>query len=251
MNSFFLENMHHLLKNNLEQVDVYNNLGRERIAIDLQRYLDSLLKNTNYNRSEVDKLEDWRSPLNAVHPFQKQIADICSALNVQNVLDAGAGAGAVAKIVRSQCDAKLTCVEKSPIHFTQMYENFNTRTDVVGPNIKVDAILFNRSLHDLTNFEDGEFDMVYTCTVAMHIPFIPAIGVLCELARVTSKYILHVENVRACTAIGDMREHFENTRSIDYVKLYESLGFKTVTYQIDDYPEYPGHKYVLYLACKE
>lgn len=252
MNPYFQENIKELLSFNLEGEDVYGKLGKERIDKDLERYLNSLERDTNYSKIGVPKLEDWRQPNNSTHPFHQKIAELCASLHVSNILDAGAGAGVVAKTVKSRQhqSANITCVEKNTNHFSQMKENFHTRTNVVGEDVHVDARMFNQSIHDLSNFKDGEFDMVYTCTVTMHVPFIPAIAVLCELARVTSKYILHVENVRACTAIGEMKEH-ANTRSIDYKKVYESMGFQTIINSVDNFPDSPGHQYVIYLGKKK
>lgn len=250
MNSYFLNNLSSLLnsKCNIEQIDIYTNLGKDKILQDIDRYINSIKNQTNY--TSVSHLEEWKQPDNQPHVFHETIAEFCNIENCKNVLDAGSGAGIVAKhVYNKNPHINLTCVEASQVHYNQMIENFDTKYNIIPPFIKVNARTFNQSLHNL-QFNDNEFDLVYTCTVMMHIPYIPAVGIMCELARVTSKYILHIENLTACTHLGEMHEEFENTRSINYKEVYEQLGFITIMNVFGPDPN-THHNYYIYLGLKK
>jgi hypothetical protein len=117
-----------------------------------------------------------------------------------------------------------------------MKENFYHRTSVIKPDIKVKAKIIKATMPNLSMFRSNAFDLVYTCTVMMHMPFIINVCSATEFARITSKYILHVENRNLgnnwydnCTVnppgMSDL-----NFCAIDYKALYESLGFKTLSY---------------------
>ena len=89
------------------------------------------------------------------------------------------------------------------------------------------------------NIEDNQYDMVFTMTVMMHQPFIPALLTLCECARISKKYVLHIENKNydpnnknykhnaICMPKNNNLSDY-NKLPLDYKEIYEYLGFKTI-----------------------
>ena len=75
-----------------------------------------------------------------------------------------------------------------------MIRNFKKNNPkITTPNIDVNAE-FIKGFSQKMNIEDNQYDMVFTMTVMMHQPFIPALLTLCECARISKKYVLHIEN---------------------------------------------------------
>ena len=95
----------------------------------------------------------------------------------------------------------------------------------------------------------------------MHQPFIPALLTLCECARVSNRYVLHIENKNYGLNSDEYKHnaiclpknndlHQCNKLPLDYKSFYEYIGFKTITnYDIED-PNVDGAIYTLYLGEK-
>tara|TARA_R110002167_G_scaffold40740_1_gene124909 strand:- start:574 stop:816 length:243 start_codon:yes stop_codon:yes gene_type:complete len=72
-----------------------------------------------------------------------------------------------------------------------------------------------------------------------------------EFVRVSSKYIVHVENLNDkinTVAMGRQQSEL-NRLCIDYKKMYEKLGVKTISYELFDDPWAPC-QYVCYVGEK-
>lgn len=234
-----------------------NPLNKCNISKEMQFYRNNLNNQSNY--LPVAKLNDWVDPdytYPNIHPYHKLIVDTIDSLNVQSVCDVGAGCGKVAKYVyANNPNIDLTCVEHCNKHLQQINENFNTNTGVILPNIKVNAQVKKGAVPYLDQFEDNTFDLVYTCTVMMHIPYIPAILAAKELSRITSGYVLHVENKNKGpnwydkVIIKPSKMSKYNFLAIDYKSVYEALGFETIKYYEFKDPNTPA-TYIYYLGKK-
>lgn len=168
-----------------------------------------------------------------IHQAHRRVVDTVISLGVKKVCDAGAGAGVVSKYVyATQNDIELTCLEGSDAHIAQMIENFSESSDVIKPRINVPAKIVKGTLQK-TGLETGAFDLVFTCTVMMHIPFLLVPKAVLELSRITNRYVLHVENpndVINAVCPGNNRSDL-NKLCIDYPRMYGTLGFKTVIHE--------------------
>jgi ubiquinone/menaquinone biosynthesis C-methylase UbiE len=222
-----------LLKFNTNNTDVSAHCD---VMNELRLYYDSLQNFSNY--VPVGRLEDWISKTYnypEVHPHHQAVIDNVITLKPLSVCEVGAGCGQVAKYVydnmlktlNSNENFKLTTVEWNIVHYQQMYENFKTRHNILQPFMEVDANMVIGSSHKLP-FDDNSFDLIYTCTLMMHVPYIPAIASICEIARVTKKYVLHIENCNEQNnAVYKGKTQSDmNILSIDYEKIYKHLGFK-------------------------
>ena len=88
----------------------------------------------------------------------------------------GAGCGRVSKYIYAQNpNLNITCIEDNKAYFAQMKENFETRIDVIEPNIPVKATMIRACLPELSMIQSNSYDIVFTCTVMMHLPFIIAV----------------------------------------------------------------------------
>ena len=121
--------------------------------------------------------------------FMAHVLDVIKEYKPAKVLEAWAGSGKLAKMVYDVLDGNvdLVCVENNKEYYRQMLENFNTMQ--YEPKRLVNATTILGSIDDLSQIDDQSIDLTYTHTVMMHIPFISAVAVASELARVTKKYI--------------------------------------------------------------
>ena len=244
-----------LLACNLNGVPVEKfKILNDRIEKDLDLYEKSTEMQSNY--SPVDSLEDWinpKYPYPNIHPHHQKILDVIKNYEPKSACELGAGAGQVSKYVYANNPSiDLCCVENSRVHSAQMLENFESRTGVIPPDIKVNAKIVNNSIHGLQNvLADGSYELVFTCTVMMHLPFLIAPAVACEAARISSRYVLHIENKndKINAAIrGDTSEIWDGL-TIDYKALYDKLGFNCVFYEEVPDP-HADCEYVYFLAEK-
>ena len=256
-NKEFIDNIYEFLNCNQNGVIFdENNLKEREIETELNRYHDATISEVNYaslvrqGGGAVESLEAWRSsdngseyPYPNIHPIQRKLVDSIKGANVTSVCELGAGAGEVSKYVYDVHEnLNLCCVENHSGHFSQMLENFETRTDVLPPDIKVNAKTIKNSIHNLNEvLEDDSYELVFTCTVMMHLPFLIACAVACEAARVSSKYIYHAEsinNTKNTITEGDagLRLSHVNFLQLDYRKIYDKLGFECVSYEESPYP---------------
>jgi ubiquinone/menaquinone biosynthesis C-methylase UbiE len=188
------------------------------------------------NYDSVSSLSDW-SVGKYVYPdiqhHHKKIVDKTKELNVKSICEAGAGGGVVAKHVYTYNDYNidLTCVEGSDIHIGQMRENFSKESNIVLPQIDVKANIVKGVIQDIP-LDDNLFDLVYTCTVMMHIPYLMIPKSMIELVRISKKYIMHVENKNNminAVCMGNQKSD-SNRLIIDYKKMYNKLGVKCLEY---------------------
>ncbi len=222
------------------------------IKSELTLFLQSLNDYKNYQ--SVSSIYNWipRKELTYpnIHPHHRVIVDTIKKFKYKSVIEFGAGAGQVSKFVYYENPQieNLTCVEYNDRHISQLRENFITNTSVLAPDIKVDANIVEESIHNLSDLKDNSFEIGYTCTVTMHIPFMVAIASICEMARIC-KNIIHVENQAGCVEKGlttSRKQHFR----IDYPALYEKLGFKII--QSDLVKDlYADCRYIYFHATKK
>ena len=206
-------------------------------------YLKSLENWDNYG--SVPSLEGWtfkdyHYPI--MHPTLKKIIDQIRNIKPASVCDVGAGAGVVSKFVYDllKPEVEIYSVEGSPHHLSQMRENFKGSSKVIAPQLEVKANIIEGIAQDIP-LEDNAAELVYTCTVMMHIPFLMVPAAAKEIARVSSGHIVHSENHNTAVnsvAIGQQKSPL-NYLQIDYPALYKKLGIETVIYKEAD--EYNKH----------
>jgi phospholipid N-methyltransferase len=197
-------------------------------------------------------LDNWKNPpfeYPNIHPIHKKLVDTVSDLHVNTVCDIGAGAGVMAKYVyNSNRDIDLTCVEGSDIHISQMKENFDEENRVILPQIKVNANVIRGVAQEIPLPTNSQ-DLVYTCTVLMHIPYLMAIKAIEEISRVSHRYVLHLERKDGNVIMGKQKSAL-NLLQIDYQSVYSKLGFRTIKYEEFSYPEHEHLSCVYYLGEK-
>jgi ubiquinone/menaquinone biosynthesis C-methylase UbiE len=223
---------------------------------EMRLYEKSLENHTNY--VPVPELYEWINEYTYpnIHPTHQIVLDIINELGVLNICEVGAGAGRVSKLAYAQNNQlNLTCIEASDTHLKQMKENFGDQSNVILPDIKVPATIIKGQVPYLKSIPDNSFDLVFTCTVMMHLPYIPAILSAQEMARLSHKYILHVENKNEghswynMSVVNSPSMSSVNELSIDYVTLYNKLGYKTIKYF--EYPDpYSPATFIVYLGVK-
>jgi phospholipid N-methyltransferase len=251
-NPIFENKYQELLKCNSGGIDLYDVVGKDAIYKQISLYEKSASQNDNY-LTEAPSLQDWYKDTEYTYPntdkTKTKVLDIVREYKPKNILEAGAGAGKLAKMVYDVLgsDTKLTCVENNPDFFRQMQTNFTTLQ--YEPKIYVKAKTIFGSIHHLPQISDESFEFTYTHTVMMHLPFTAAIATACELARITKNYILHVENkndVISCVSPPERYPSF-NKQVIDYRRLYEQLGFETVQYEEEQLSD---GSHAIYFLCK-
>ena len=224
-----------LLNCNLENI---SNFDLDVVKEELKIYELSLHDWSVYGF--VPTLEDWK-PRNFeypnIHPMRVKIVNTITSLPIHTICEIGAGAGIVAKyIYAANKNVDLTCVEGSDIHIEQMKQNFSGDSQIILPKMKVNANIMKGIAQDIPLPASSQ-DMVYTCTVLMHIPYFAAIKAIEDIARVSKRYVLHLERKDGNVIIGKQKSSL-NYLKIDYPSVYEKLGFKTIKYEEFPYPEY-------------
>ena len=250
------KNFNELLKCNLSKQDIgaLCNVEHEE-----KLYASALSNEANY--SGISSLEEWNvleyDDFPDIHPTHQLLLDTILMLGISSICDLGAGCGKLSKyLYANNPRLDITCVEHNSGHLAQMKENFEINTGIIKPNISVKAKIVKGCLPDLSFLPAESYDLVFTCTVMMHLPFIIAVKSAREIVRLSKKYILHVENKNDGTAWYNMAVVNPSAMSplncigIDYVRLYESLGVKTLRYfEFKDVAS-PA-TYILYLGKKE
>lgn len=222
------------------------------VAAFMEKYFQSTKTWMNYP-TQIPDLKGWVDSKGhkwpAIHVAHQHVVDTYKTYRPSSVCEVGAGAGVVAKYVyaASEQKVKLTCVEGSESHLAAMKLNFSGSSDIIAPNIKVNAEVVKAAAQNLP-FADNSFEMVYTCTLMMHVPYIAAVLAACELARVSSKYVLHVEGYHT-DGIAGFRDNY-NLLLLDYESLYRELGFKTIKKFFYQDPYSTEYDYIVYLAQK-
>lgn len=250
---YFKDNLIELLNCNLNNY-VFTENDKLKIWNDLSFYIESTKNMNNYVPHPT--LESWYGPEDGVfpdvHPHHKHLLNLIKNYNVKQTLDCGAGCGMITKYICADNEnIKPTCIEGHTKHISQMLENFQSRTHVITPDIKVDANILQNSLTKI-DLSDNSQEFVFSCTVIMHIPFIAAIASIVEMVRVSSKYICHIENQNdVINAIVRGQTTLDNQMlTIDYKKLYEKLGLNIIHYEKAPHPGNPTCKFVYIVAEK-
>jgi hypothetical protein len=186
-----------------------------------------------------------------IHPTHQKVVDTVRKLHPSSVLEAGAGAGMLAKYVFAALEGKvnLSCVELLSNAIAEMKENFSSASDTILPKMEVIAEI-RQGLMQKLSFESNSQELVYTCTVMMHNPFIAAVAAAAEFARVSSRYILHVEGYHTDGIEKYMGRSRYNLLLIDYERLYRKLGFKVKEKYFYSDPYSEEYDYIFFLAEK-
>jgi len=243
-----------LLKCNLARRDI---AALCNVDYELQLYYKALPQESNY--AGVPTLAQWKDvdyTYPSIHPAHQALLDAVAPLNISTVCDLGAGCGKVSKFLyAANPQLNITCVEHNARHLVQLRENFETNTGVIKPDVTVKAQIIRGCLPDLSFLSSDSYDLVFTCTVMMHLPFIIAVKSAQEIVRISKRYILHVENKNEgnnwynMTIVNSPGMSPINYIGIDYVRLYESLGVKKVLYFEFKDPATPA-TFVVYLGEK-
>jgi len=200
-----------------------------------QRYYKNSKDNYEKMYRPVSMLEEWNDSRykhpNLQLPHAK-IVDTVKDIKPKSICDIGAGVGMVSKFVHHALpESKLICVEGSLHHIEVMKENFKESSDVIAPKMNVQAEIINALAQDLP-LEDNSVELIYTCTLMMHIPFVMVPFCMKEFARVSSKYVLHVENLNDiinAVEYGELElDRNLNSLVIDYEKMYSEVGMEHV-----------------------
>jgi len=216
----------------------YNNIKFNNIDVnsELEIYNKSLLNENNYVPSACHfTLESWYDTKHVypnIDPRHRFIVDEIKSHNYKKIIDLGAGSGCVSKYVYAENPKieELVCVEHSSTHFAQMIDNFQNKTDIIPPDIKVDAETINNDIYNtLKTYSDNYFDVGFTCTVLMHIPYIHSIYIIKELSRVC-KNIIHAENQNDMVncVVNGLTKLKEEYCLINYKNIYELLNFNII-----------------------
>ena len=237
-----------LFNTNLEGVNFNEVLNGETLIKELEAFDKSTKDQTNYtSKMELeswsfkvagvdrgDELESIKS--NGIPVLVKYLFNIVPTLDVKSVLDCGAGAGMNTKILSKKLDedTKFYCVENSKKHCQHIQDNLGDKYNINRPHIKVkDFEVINSSLHNIP-LKDDSVELCFSHAVMSHIPFLPAILAAKEIARVSSKYVLHIEHKNSVMNIvvdGYTKHHTNKSCTMNYPKLYKQLGFKQAMYE--------------------
>lgn len=242
-----------LLNTNLNQID----FSKIDIVKDIDIYNKSL--NSYQNYVPVNTLEEWYSSKHVypnIHPSHRFIVDIIKKNNYKKIIDLGAGAGMVSKSIFAEHHnniKELVCVEHNQTHFNQMIDNFQIRTNIIAPDVKVTSTNINKDiLSSLKSYPDNYFDVGFTCTVLMHIPYILAIQIMKEMTRVC-KNIIHSENQNDminCVVKGNTQLN-EQFACINYREIYEKLNFDIIQYDRVKDPHAPCYYMYVHVSKKD
>lgn len=250
------DNFSALLRCNLSQRDIAQECD---VAREINLYNEHLLQESNY--LPMQTLEEWVRPIEIenypkIQQINQIVLDVLEALPISSVCEVGAGCGKICKYLYARNQKlDITCVEHNSTHLELMIDNFERRPHVILPNIRVKAHIVKGSLPHVTALHANSFDAIFTSTVFMHLPFIIAVQAAQEMVRLTKRYILHVENKNDGTQWYNMTivlpsgMSSANLVGIDYPKLYESLGVKTLIYEEFKNNVNPS-TYIVYLGEK-
>lgn len=245
-----------LLNCNNDNYD-FTSLSPRKITRQRKRYFKYIDKDFDQIHPSVT-LDDWYNKDTVypnIHPAHQKVVDTVDRLKPLSVCEIGAGAGVVSKYVYNvHPEVKLTCIEPNQQNFKLIHENFKKETKKIKPAIDVKAEIINCSGQKLP-LEENSIELIYTCTVLMHIPFLMIPDTVSEISRVSSKYILHVENQNDKINAVHMpskkvkMDRVQNKLQINYETIYSNLGFSLI--EKDRWKDpYADCDYVSYLYKK-
>jgi len=207
-----------------------------------------------------------------IHEMHQTICNEVKFLKPTSILEVGAGSGMVAKYVYATLngEVELTCLEGSSTHLKSMRENFTFgENGIIQPNINVKANIIEGFAQDIP-LPDESIDFLYTCTLHVHLPFVASVMACTEYARVSKKFIMHVEGHHVASVPIEnwisrlryitvklfprlerlLRSNYDGLL-IDYSRLYKILGYKTVYKKIFSDPYSDDYDYISILLEKE
>lgn len=230
----------------------------------LNSYKKKLLNEKNYP-NPGDKLEDWvdhygHSYATTLHPVQDFVVSRVLQLKVKSVADIGSGPGLISKYIYARGleennQIELNCIENSKIRVALMRENFKSSSTIFPPVLDVPANIFHSDASKIP-LKDQSVDLAFTCTVLQHLPYPYSAKVVEEIARVSSKYVLHVEGFHSDGVIRTRRSKlakFLTRRELQLPALpyvYDSLGFDTIEFSTGDFPYQSEYRYYIYLGVR-
>ena len=223
-----------LLNCNKENFD-FSEVNFDELQKQYLNYLKFSTKDFDKIYPTVAPLEMWEMtdfPFPELHPAHKKIIDLVSKYKPNSICEIGAGAGVVTKLLyNAYSDAKYYSVEPNKNHIKLMEENFQSTSEIIKPQIEVDTEIIHAPVQRLP-LEDCSVEFVFSCTVMMHIPFLMIPDSVSEISRISSKYVLHVENpndeINAVVTPHNklkMNDKSINKLRINYEEMYKSLGF--------------------------
>jgi phospholipid N-methyltransferase len=233
-----------LLKFNLNNFkDFDENIVKTELDLYLNTKLDKEWENYTSDHNDLSTWKETFYKYPDLNPmYKKLIADI-NRLGVKKVCEIGAGSGNIVKYVYGSNESlDITAIEAYDKHYNQMIENFKVGNNVIEPFIHVPATPIKGLAQDLP-LGDNSQDLIYTVTVMMHIPYLLAVKAIMEIAKTTSKYVIHVERKDGNVVMGQQKNSQYNNLHIDYKGIYEELGFKTLDYHEFPYTEGNGNIY--------
>ncbi len=249
-NKDFINHYPELLLCNEAHVSVADKIDVSKV---MENYFEQTKNWQNY-RYLHESLKSWDSSVGEVwpniHTTHRHVVDACVTLGVANICDVGAGAGSVSKFIAAETEGKgvkLTCLEGSDRHIEHMRENFNN-SDAIVPKIKVTAEIVKGFIQN-NSFKDGQFDMVFSCTVLMHMPYMAAVLAIAEMTRISSRYVLYVDGYH----IDGIPKYYKNKYDrllVDYEALHQKLGYKTIRKEFHRDPYSKDYEFIVYLAEK-
>lgn len=115
----------------------------------------------------------------------KWLADLLAQqYRPDSVLEVGCGAGRnLLALSERMPEAKVAGIEINPAAVGVAIERLQGAAEVRQGNLYA----------DLSRFEDGSFDVVFSCGVLMHVPHANLYGVLSQMHRIARKAVLHFE----------------------------------------------------------
>lgn len=187
---------------------------------------------------------DWGN----LHAAHQAVVDACIRYKPKTVCDIGAGSGVVSKYVfaATKGASAITAVESSLEHIETMRRNFSKESTELAPQMNVPAAIIKGFIQNIP-LPDKSQELVFTCTVMMHQPFVAGVLAACEMARISSRYILHVEGYHTAGIVRGFREP-HNLLVPDYERLYRLLGFSAIRKDFYRDPHSPDYDYVVFLA---
>tara|TARA_R110001606_G_scaffold204614_1_gene352514 strand:- start:557 stop:1375 length:819 start_codon:yes stop_codon:yes gene_type:complete len=237
-----------LFNTNMEGKDFSQFLNEESLKSELSLFEKSTSEQMNYTSNMNLKKwglvvdgEDVGDRIGDIDKYglgvlKKHVIDYISNLNVKSVLDAGAGGGMNTKILSTEMSdkTKFYCVENHKNHCEHIKENLSEKSDVNKPHVKVKNFeLINASLHNIP-LEDNSVELIFSHAVLSHIPYIPVVLAIKEFSRISSKYVVHVEQKNSIINIvvpGYTKSPANKSCTVNYKKIYDKLGFKEVKYE--------------------
>jgi SAM-dependent methyltransferase len=237
----------------------------DRKATKFLNWYKSKLEDERNYPNPGDLLQDWvdhygHSYDTTLHPIQEFVVSRALKLNLSSFVDVGAGPGIISKYIYAKYlelgkSVDVNCVENSKVRVNLMKENFSETSILFPPRININASIFHSDGSRIP-LENRAVDLAFTCTVLQHLPYPYSVKVVEEIARVSNKYVLHVEGFHSDgiirTSKHRVRNYFSKRElllpSLPY--LYDSLGFDTMEFSTGSFPYQDNYRYYIFLGVR-